>query len=182
MFSFTRPSQVLTAVNVCATHFYGSMLWDLSSDAAWQVYKTWNTCVKLTWDIPRWSHNYFVDSLLSGDIPSTRQKVLCQYVNFFNKLRMSPSREVRVLASIVGRDQESVTGRNLSHLSEVFSLDPWTQHVTQFHKMYQGYSVPEQERWRLPLLVKLLEQRRVMAACEEEVEDITGLIDSLCSS
>ena len=31
MFSFASPQQVLSAVNVYAGHFYGSMLWDLSS-------------------------------------------------------------------------------------------------------------------------------------------------------
>ena len=182
MFSFASPNQVLYAVNLYAAHFYGSMLWDLASEAAWQVYRTWNTCVKLTWDIPRWTHNYLVDNLLAGDIPSTRQKILCQYVNFFRKLRVSPLREVRILANVVGKDEGSVTAGNLAYLKEVFKLDPWTQSMMVFKKMYKGYTVPEVDGWRLPMLEKLLNQRREMAACDEEVDDITGLIDSLCSS
>jgi hypothetical protein len=182
MFSFASPHQVLSAVNVYAAHFYGSMLWDLSSEAAWQAYRSWNTCVKLAWDIPRWTHNYFVDNLLAGEIPSTRKKVLCHFVNFFRKLRLCPLREVRLLASVVGRDMGSVTGRNLLHLNEVFNLDPWTQPVGLFKKMYTGYMLPEVDRWRLSLLQRLLDQRRDMVACEEEVETITGLIDSLCST
>jgi hypothetical protein len=182
MFSFANPNQVLSAVNIYAAHFYGSMLWDLSSEAAWQVYRSWNTCVKLAWDIPRWTHNYFVDGLLAGQIPSTRKKILCQFVNFFKRLRSSPLREVRLLANVVGKDMGSVTGCNLLHLKEVFNLDPWTQPVGLFKKMYSGYSVPEVDSWRLPFLQRLLEQRRDMGACDEEVDAITGLIDSLCSS
>ena len=119
---------------------------------------------------------------MSGDIPSTRKKILCQYVNFFKKFQASPLREVRLLASVVARDRGSVTGKNLEHLREVFSLDPWTQHVGQFKTKYKGYIVPETDKWRDALLQKLLDQRRDMVACEEEVETITSLIDSLCSS
>ena len=62
MFAFAKPAQVLEAVTVYASHFYGSMLWDLYGEGANQVYRSWNTCVKLAWDIPRMTHNYFVDS------------------------------------------------------------------------------------------------------------------------
>ena len=47
---------------------------------------------------------------------------------------------------------------------------------------YKGYSVPDADKWRLPLLQKLLTQRRDMVACDEEVKHITELIDSLCST
>ena len=124
-FSFAHPSQVLTAVNVYAGHFYGSMLWDLASEAAGQVFRCWNTCVKLAWNVPRWTKNYLVDNLLSGTTPPIRKKLLCQYVNFFQSLRKSPLREVRILASVVGRDSGSVTGKNLALLENEFQLDPW---------------------------------------------------------
>ena len=146
------------------------------------MYRSWNTCVKLAWDIPRWTHYYLVDGLLAGDIPSVRKKILCQYMNFFGKLRSSPLREVRLLAMVVGKDTRSVTGQNLEHLREVFMLDPWIEPVVTFKEKYTGYMVPEVDRWRLPLLQRLLDQRREMEACGEEVEEITGLIDSLCSS
>ena len=182
MFSFAHPHQVLTALSTYAGHFYGSMLWDLYGEAAWEVYRSWNTCVKQTWDIPRCSHIYLVEGFLSGDIPCTRKKILCQYVIFFKKLQVSPLREVRLLASVVARNRGSVTGKNLEHLREVFNLDPWTQHVGQFKANNTGYIVPEVDKWRAALLQKLLDQRRDMVACEEVMETITSLINSLCSS
>ena len=84
-----------------------------------------NTCVKLAWNGPRWTKNYFVDNLLAGNIPSARKKILCQYVNFFQSLRKSPLKEVRILFSIVGRESCSVTGKNLALLEKEFKLDPW---------------------------------------------------------
>ena len=119
MFQFAHPNQVLTAVSMYSAHFYGAMLWDLYGEAAGMVFKSWNTCVKLTWDIPRSTHNYFVE-MLAGSLPSLRQKLLCQFVGFCHKLRSSASWEVRILAGIVGSDVGSTTGKNLKNIEEEF--------------------------------------------------------------
>ena len=126
MFSFAMPGQVLNALNVYSTHFYGSMLWDLYGDMAGQVYRSWNTCVKLVWNLPRSTHNYFVDNLLAGDFPSVRKKILAQYVGFLQRLRKSVSQEVRLLSYIVADDIRSTTGKNCHNLKQEFDIDPWS--------------------------------------------------------
>ena len=60
LFSFALPSQVLNAIQVYTSHFYGSMIWDLYGTMANQVYRSWDTQVKLVWGLPRSTHNYFV--------------------------------------------------------------------------------------------------------------------------
>ena len=107
---------------------------------------------------------------------------MCRYVNFFQKLRKSPLREVRILASLAGRDRLSVTGKNLSMLEAEFGLDPWTNTSNTFKSKFKGYIIPDADKWRLPLLQRLLNQRRDMVACDEEVENITELIDCLCTT
>ena len=120
--------------------------------------------------------------MIGGDLPPVKKKLMCHFVNFFQKLRKSPLREVRILASLAGRDRLSVTGKNLAMLEEEFGLDPWTQTGNMFKGNYKGYSIPDADKWRLPLLQKLITQRRDMLACDEEVENITELIDSLCTT
>ena len=83
---------------------------------------------------------------------------------------------------MVARDEKSVTGHNLEQLRQEFSLDPWTRSSRMFKAAYKGYIVPEQDKWRLPLLERLLSQRREMSTCDENVESVTELIDSLCST
>ena len=158
------------------------MLWNLYGEAAGQAFRSWNTCVKLAWDVPRWTHNYFVDNLLGGGLPPVRKKLLCQFVSFFQKMRTCPLREVRILARVVGRDGNSVTGHNLVQLEREFDMDPWTVPSGRFKADYTGYEVPEQDKWRLPLLEKMLSQRKEMVTCGDDVVAVTELIDSLCSS
>ena len=182
MFSFAHPAQILQAVRVYAAHFYGSMLWDLYGKAANQVFRSWNTCVKLAWGVPRWTHNYYVEHVLSAGIPHVRQQIICQYLGFFKNLRSSASPEIQLLVNMVGRDAGSVLGSNLLRIEEEFGLDPWGTSSVKLGQVYKYYAVPEVDEWRLPLLVKLLDQRREMSVCEERSVAVSELIDSLCHS
>ena len=181
MFSFAHPSQVLRSVQMYSCHFYGSMLWDLFGEMTGQVCRTWNTCVKLAWGIPRSSHNYFVD-LLAAPLQSVNKKLLCQYVSFYQRLSKSTSREVRIMSNIVSHDIRSVTGRNLKNIACLFNIDPKLHHAEHFKQKDIGYKIPEEDEWRVPLLRKLLDQRRELYSCEEDTSNIDELIESLCSS
>ena len=63
-----------------------------------------------------------------------------------------------------------------------FNLDPWVDPLGKFKAEYKGYTVPEVDKWRLGLLEQLLEHRRDMLACGDDVTEVRSLIDSLCSS
>ena len=93
MFSFAQPEQIVRAVHTYAGHFYGSMLWNLYGNGANKVFRAYNTCIKLIWDVPRSTHNFFVENGLSASMPHVRQQTLCQYLNFFKKLLHSHSPE-----------------------------------------------------------------------------------------
>lgn len=60
VFSFALPSQVMRAVQIYASDCYGVMLYDLASQSSESYFKAWNTCVKLTWDVPRSTYTYIV--------------------------------------------------------------------------------------------------------------------------
>ena len=182
MFSFALPAQVLSAVSIYSAHFYGSMIWDLYGEMAGQVYRSWSTCVKLVWKLPRATHNYLVENLLSEGFPSIREKILSQYVGFLRKLANSISPEVRMLSSIVAQDIRSPTGRNCLNLRNEFDFDPWLTSPSILKSQYSQYEVPEADKWRLPLLTTLLHQRYDLSACGEETETVDGLIESLCTS
>ena len=124
-FSFASPVEVLQAVKVYACSWYGSMLWDLKGDTTKQVFSAWGTCVKLAWHVPRQTHTYFVDHLLSSGLSHAKTDILARYAGFFHSLRSSPSQEVRILANLLGRDLQSCTGRNLAYIREETGLDMW---------------------------------------------------------
>ena len=56
--SFANPKQILKAIQLYCSDAYGGMLWNLSSNVSEQFFKTWNTCVKLVYGLPRNTFTY----------------------------------------------------------------------------------------------------------------------------
>ena len=181
-FSFAKPDQILRATSLYCGHCYGSMLWDLSSEMAGMFFRSWNTCVKLAWNVPRSTHTYLVNHLLAVNHSSFREQLLVRYWKFFQKLKKSKSSPVQLLANIVSRDIRTTTGRNLNFIQTETGLDPWRTSAQEVGESLVREPVPDQDQWRLPLLCQFLNQRDELETSLEDTKTITELIDSLCSS
>ena len=94
--SFARPEQIMRAIQILSTDAYGSMLWNLGSAGAESFFKSWNTCVKLVFGVPRNTYTYLVEDFLASGYTSLRNQILSRYPGFFRSLLGSPSKEVRV--------------------------------------------------------------------------------------
>ena len=163
-FDFAHPEQVLHAVVTYCCDHYGSMLWDLYSESSMKYFRCWNTCVKLAWDCPRNTHTYFVTNALAPGIVTVRTRVLSRYVKFVSSLLKSNSPEVVAVANCAVNDKGSVTGSNLFKIQEETGLNPRStssQDVMNVLSVTEQ-SMPPTERWRIPFLQKLLENRRQM--------------------
>ena len=181
-FSFANPPELLQAVQTYAGHWYGAMLWDLYGEKCGQLCRSWNTSVKVAWDVPRATHTYLVDNLLSCGISNVKQQLVSRYVNFFKNLLKSHSREVKVVASIVARCARSPTGRNLMNIQVETGMDPWREEAWKVSQAVKTAEVPGREGWRVQYLAKLIRAKKEMDTMCEPVEEIKELIDSLCTS
>ena len=181
-FGFASPVEVLRSVKVFAGDLYGAMLWKLGGDMVKQVYNAWNTCIKLAWQVPRGTHTYFVERMLDCGLSHVRTDILARYVKYLKSLRSSPSMEVVVLANLVARDVRTTTGANLHYVREVTGMDPWNCSPKDVKEvMVEKLSeMPDQDRWRLPYLGRLLEERGERFHMMEDTEGVTELIESLC--
>ena len=182
-FKFANEEQVLKAVQTYCCDFYGSMLWNLYGEQAGQFYRCWNTCTKLSWELPRSTHTFFVDNLLSCGFPSIRQQVINRYIKFFRSLLASPSKEVAVIARIVAMNASSNTGANLLNIKLETNLSSWSAPLFKFKDViFRPSPIPDQDRWRLSLLPKYIDIRKKQLLDCSDTEFIDNLIESLCSS
>ena len=187
-FSFAHPMETLRAVNIYCCDHYGGMLWDLQGNMASQYFSAWRTCIKLAWGVPRATHNYFLD-YLGGGLVSVRRDILGRYAGFYKSLLNSPSREVAILARIVAKDIWTTTARNLRLLEVETGGGTWATSLTLLKEKLkeQDPVVPLEDKWRVPYLGKLLEERDILlyeglADTEPEVKSVQSLIDSLCTN
>ena len=161
--------------------FYGSSLWDLGSERAKQLYRSWNTAIKLAWRCPQQTRTYFVQQMLSCGNFSAKAQIMGRYVKFFESLRSSSCKEVLFLSRFIGRDVRSVTGRNLQLIRELTALNPTSREVKEAVQGEELVPVPPQDRWRLGYFSSLIRRRRHfhLLAMEDDVERTDELIQSL---
>ena len=166
------------------TNIHGSVLWDLTSPEAQMVFRAWRTGIKISWNIPRTTHSYFVQDVLTTGVQSLEQRILRNTVGFFQSLIGCPCTEVAVLARISARDIRSSLGKNLQKICELTQLDPWSVTKTELHAaLEQGLhiEIPKADTWRPRCLANLLAARSqaFFRADDDEVVRLTSLIESL---
>ena len=183
-FGFAHPAEQITAVAKYCSAAYGSNLWKLDSREAEMFTNAWRTGHKLAWNVPRACRTYLVESVLAPHVTSLRASLLHRLVGFFHGLLLSPSSEVRVTALLAARDVRSNLGANLALVRAETGLDPWTTGRGELQSALEAADrapVPQQDRWRVPYLGKLLAARLKAhyAAESEEEQRLQSLIDSL---
>ena len=183
-FQFASPVEILRAVKIHCGSLYGAMLWDLGGPGAGQMYSAWNTCVKLTWNVPRATRSYFVDQLLTCGLTNIKSDILSRYTKYLKSLENSPSKEVSIMANIVTRDVRSNTGHNVNFIRQQTGLDPT---LNSPREMKQALSDTKSEpcisdQWRVNYLAKLLVERGEFHywGDDRSANTITLLINSLC--
>ena len=161
-----------------------AMTWPLFSVKAQQVFNTWSTCVKLAWGLPRSTHTYLVDNLLSAGIPSVRASVLARYLKFYESVTTSSSMEVRVVANLASADIRSTTGNNLFNLKKEVSMDITGVNMGKARMVLLNTRtpVPAEDSWRIGCLRKFLTEKSQLEINHQSTDLIDSLVNSLCSS
>ena len=75
-FNFAHPTEVILATEKYCWAHYGSNLRQLRCEAASTLFSSWRTHIKLTWNLPRNTRSFFIDSLLAPDISSPRVSLM----------------------------------------------------------------------------------------------------------
>ena len=142
-----------------------------------QFCRTWNTSVKLIYNIPRSTHTYIVENLLAKNYLPVKTELMARSINFLSSLSNSPSTEVKMLVNVVLKDKRTVTSKNLEYIKKKSGIESASLSPNDVRNLVPLSEVPENQQWRLSLLPKLLKHRKEL---EDKLED-TKDIDGLCS-
>ena len=110
--------------------------------------------------------------------------MLSRYVKFVRSLLNHESPEVATVANCLVMDRGSTTGVNVYKLERETGLDIRSVTPAKVKQVLleNQQLTPPVDQWRLPLLERLLAERREMEVNVEDTKDISSLIDSLCIS
>ena len=177
LFQFAHPMQKLAAVQTYACSFYGSNLVDLYGPAACQLYRAWQVTVRDAWGVPRQTHNYIVDNLLSGHFPHIRQLIIRRFFKFVNGLITSKNPVISALSYWGVHTRLSTTGNNVANIWKEFKMNPLQCSPVNFS--IPKREVPENGHEIMDLLKRLFETRSSETE-PEIVSELEELIDNVC--
>ena len=120
--------------------------------------------------------------MLAKNFVPLRHQMYSRYSTFFQNLLKSSSKEVALLASVVSRDAQSVTSRNIKLVTSESGCSPWDYSSMRVKAGLKKTSVPENNEWRLSLLMKMLECRRTEEKQLTNTDRLTEIINSLCDT
>ena len=182
LFSFAYPEQIIKAVKIYALHLSGAMLWNFDNNSTGMYCRSWNTNIKLAYEVPRETHTYIVENYLASEYNPVIQEIYSRYTKFLKSLKESASIEVKHLFSIVRYNVQSTTGGNIYTIIKRTGLNPSEVLPCHMRNAILKKEVPECEKWRINLLTKYLERRKELKGLLLNTEEISSLIDSLCKT
>ena len=159
-FHSVEPQVFVKILNIYATSFYGSSLWDLYSKECERFYAAWNVAMRICFGVDRATHRYIIQELTDSVHPKVMMS--SRYASFHQSLLNCDKLAVRYLARLRQHDQRTVFGRTLARIAKESNID-----ITAMKSIPKSsvkgnmkyFPTPEAEAWRLPLLRDLLDAR-----------------------
>ena len=178
MFTFANAAQKLTAVQTYSCAWYGSMLWDLYSNSANKAYRSWNTTVKMSHNLPRQTRTFIVENYLSP-LPSVKQIIIRRYVQYLQSLLSSPNPIICQIAHLAVNTTRSVTGKNVKNIRDEFQLDPLVENKRLFFVNKKVLPLNGQDT--IELLDYLLYLRDNETE-DDAISELQEVINNVCSA
>ena len=145
-----HPKVFITLVQIYLTSFYGATLWDLNSKDVTKLYATYNVMIRSAYDLPYATHRWILKEISEQN--PLRLKLVNRFINFSNSIKRSTKPEVLNLFNKQKLDSRSVFGRNYISI------------VIRKQLLPAVYNVPEEERWKLPLIKEICD---IKHGCKE---------------
>lgn len=175
------PSVFVKLLNIYASSFYGSNLWDLYSKEVDKIYKSWNVTIRNAFNLPWTTHRYWIETVSACPHPKTF--LSSRYVKFAKSLSSCTKSSVRYLASLCQDDNRTLLGRTLGKIAFDCGSDLLTLSPSLVLSSLAYFPVPNDQQWRIPLLFELLDVRSNSSSIENLTSDqISLLIDFICTS
>ena len=147
-----NPQVFISLVQTYLCSMYGSNLWDLFSVSADKLFISWNFMLRDTFNLPFATHRYILYNI--SKIQHLRVSLIKRFIKFHDKLSNCLKPEIQHLFNIQKWDCRSVFGRNYFNICNEFNV-PAINYI-DIRDIVMPIKIPDNEKWRLPLLYDLL--------------------------
>ena len=144
----------LKLLNLFNSHFTGSNCWRYDSEKFQQFMNSYNVNIRVIFDLPYSTASWLVEEL--GGVRHPRQQIYKRFSKFVNSLAGNRKPSIRALFNTVAGDVRSLIGANSRKIltDSGILVSPGATRIEMFNN-YRVYATPEDEAWKLPLMISL---------------------------
>ena len=124
----------------------------VDSDEHLKLTRSWNTAVKIIWNLPHPTHTRFLESL--SPVPHLESTLHARYIGFADSLAKSSKPLIGLLFNCSRTDLSSQTGQNIQFLCDKYSKQSLGQLTAARTSIKKARVSPlsENENWKLKLI------------------------------
>ena len=179
-FGYLDPQLVVKLLSVYGTALYGSSLWQLNCEEHLQLNRSWNTAMRIIWELPQNTHTRFIESL--SYVPHLESVLTGSYLGFVGSLSSTSNTVLSIIFRSCSRNVSTQTGQNIRYLMDKHRKGTLEDLVNDRStiKKTRVYNLPEEESWKILILKDMALVKRGLLELDvfddNQVETILGLI------
>ena len=177
-----HPKLVLNLISIYSTALYGSNLWQICSEEHFKLNRSWNTAVKIVWDLPHPTHKRFLESICP--VPHLESVLTGRYVSFVQSLVKSDKSLLRMILSSTSSDLSSLTGQNVSFLQQKHKLPNLKALFDGKNslKSLRVHPLPNEELWKINLLTEISLIRKEHISVQFDDNSLEEILEFVCTA
>ena len=178
-FWFSHPSTKITINQIYNFHFTGSPIWDLFCKEAVMLENSWNTAVRLMYNLPLQTHRYFIEPM--SEMNHLKFVLIERFLGFIDQILKSGKTIPRHVLKYVKHDVRSVTGsnfRNILLLTEKDTIEEIDKHDI---KKLKYHEVTLDNAWKIGVVKEISEIRNnQLSLTDFSMEELSDILEHLC--
>jgi hypothetical protein len=181
-FGFYKPKLLINLISIYSTALYGSTLWQLASEEHLKLNRSWNTAVKIVWDLPHPTHTRFLESL--SPVPHLESVLSGRYIGFAQGLAKSAKPLIKLLFNSCISDLGSQTGQNVDFLLQKYCKRNLADLVADKNciKKSRVVALSETEKWKLTIIEEVsLMRKGHLEVTEFDDKMLEEILDYVCT-
>ena len=180
-FGYYDPHLVIKLLSIYSTALYGSTLWQLNSVEHLKLNRSWNTAVKMIWDLPHATHTRYLESL--SPVHHLESVLHGRYVGFIQSLGNPKNAILPLIFNLTCSDLSTLTGQNVKFLMTKLEKQTLSSLIDDrlAIKKARVYNLSENETWKIQLIkeISLVKKEHLEIAFDDE--DLEEILMFICT-
>ena len=154
-FWFSHPSTKVAINLIYNFHFTGSPVWDLFSKEAVMLENTWNTAVRLMFDLPLQTHRCLIEPV--SEVQHLKFVLIQRFLGFLEQIEKSSKMVPKHILKYARRDVRSITGSNIRNILLLTEKDAFADITKRDIRELMYKEIANDEFWKICFIREIIE-------------------------